>query len=167
MSVNKLLTRAEHFLDSYLNKTQRIIFGVKYEEMCGDYPDQYRVCIEKSCSSTFNRIFIDEIKHDDDEDAGTIKVYGQDNEVFFLCTADKRSCILAVPYSERDDRLYHCYDCISDETVLITFIEKIKGGDIKFFVNDNAPNNNSFEINENRDSSVIRFSKTIKFRLEN
>ena len=25
----------------------------------------------------------------------------------------------------------------------------------------------SFEINENRDSSVIRFSKTIKFRLEN
>ena len=167
MSVNKLLTRAEHFLDSYLNKTQRIIFGVKYEEMCGDYPDQYRVHIEEKCSSTFHKIFIDETKHTtDDDEYGTITVHAPFTEVVFLCTADKRSCILAVPYSERDDRLYHCYDCISDETVLITFIEKIKGGDIKFFVNDNAPNN-SFEIKENRDSSVIRFSKTIKFRLEN
>ena len=84
MSVNKLLTRAEHFLDSYLNKTQRIIFGVKYEEMCGDYPDQYRVHIEEKCSSTFHKIFIDEIKHTtDDDEYGTITVHAPFTEVFF------------------------------------------------------------------------------------
>ncbi len=169
MSVNKLLTRAEHFLDSYLKKTQRIIFGVKYQEMCCDYPDQYRVHIEEKCSSTFHKIFIDETNHTtDDDEYGTITVHAPFTEVVFLCKADKSSCILAVPYSEKDDGLYHCYDCISADTERKTFLEKIenKNKNIQFVVNDNA-SNNSFEIKENRDSSVIRFSKIIKFRLEN
>ena len=166
MSVNKLLTRAEHFLDSYLNKTQRIIFGVKYEEIRGDYPDQYHVQIEEKCSSTFHKIFIDETKHTtDDDEYGTITVHAPFTEVVFLCKADKSSCILAVPYSEKDDGLYHCYDCISDVTERKTFLEKIENKNIQFVVND--ADTNSFEIQENQNNSVIRFSKTLKFRLEN
>jgi hypothetical protein len=118
-------------------------------------------------NSTFHKIFIDETKHTtDDDEYGTITVHAPFTEVVFLCKADKSSCILAVPYSEKDDGLYHCYDCISDETERKTFLEKIKGDDIKFDVNDDA-STNSFEIKENCDSSVIRFSKIIKFRLEN